>query len=125
MLPNRQHPTRLLALLAGVLLALTARSTNPYRPDPQTLLGRWRAESFDLHGLKVPLGPILDVRQDALVVSGESFPIERFEVDGKEVTAWLSSGIGLSFIFENPNRVYFSIPLLGYRIYYNRMPMMT
>ncbi len=113
---------RLFASLVWLLILIAplgACTTFPL--EPASLKGRWRAESFNLQGLKLPLGPELSITEHALAAGGETLGIDRIEQKDREVTAYLKSGLGLTFVFVNPDRMYFALPLIGYRIYYRRI----
>lgn len=107
------------ALPLTILLALAACGKGL---DSRVIEGHWVAENFRFYGLKLPIGPDLQIDAKSLRLSTdlEPIPLTAVEVDGNEVTLQTSLGVGLVFNFENENRMYFSIPILGDRIYYQR-----
>lgn len=50
----------------------------------------------------------------------EPIPLKSVKVDGNEITLETSLGVEIVFNFEDKDRMYFSIPILGKRIYYQR-----
>lgn len=107
------------ALPFTILLALAACGKNL---ESRIVEGHWVAENFRFYGLKLPIGPDLQIDAKSLSLSTglEPIPLNAVEVDGNEVTLQTSLGVGLVFNFENENRMYFTIPILGDRIYYQR-----
>lgn len=107
------------ALPLTILLALAACGKGL---DSRVIEGHWVAENFRFYGLKLPIGPDLQIDAKSLRLSTdlEPIPLTAVEVDGNEVTLQTSLGVGLVFNFENENRMYFSMPILGDRIYYQR-----
>lgn len=107
------------ALPLTILLALAACGKSL---ESRVVEGHWVAENFRFYGLKLPIGPDLQIDAKSLRLSTdlEPIPLTAVEVDGNEVTLQTSLGVGLVFNFENENRMYFSIPILGDRIYYQR-----
>lgn len=107
------------ALPFTILLALAACGKSF---ESRIVEGHWVAENFRFYGLKLPIGPDLQIDAKSLRLSTdlEPIPLTAVEVDGNEVTLQTSLGVGLVFNFENENRMYFTIPILGDRIYYQR-----
>lgn len=107
------------ALPLTILLALAACGKSL---ETHVIEGHWVAENFRFYGLKLPIGPDLKIDAKSLRLSTdlEPIPLTAVELDGNEVTLQTSLGVGLVFNFENENRMYFSIPILGDRIYYQR-----
>jgi len=103
------------ALAIGIALAGCAKE------DGQRIIGTWRAERLDLMSLKLPLGPELEVRPDALT-AGDAvrIPIAAITQDGDEVTLDTDSLIGMTFYFVEADRMYLELPVAG-RIYYRRV----
>lgn len=106
-----------LALGAALLLAGCGQKI-----DPKKIEGRWLAENYRFQGLKLPISPDLQIseKQLALGMGLEPLPLKGLEADGKEVTLLTEFGIDLVFSFENDDRIYFTVPVLGERIYYQR-----
>lgn len=109
---------------AGALLALALAGTLPgcAREDGSRLLGHWRAERFELMGLKLPIGPELNITRDQLSGAGGelALPIAGITQDDDEVTVDTEANIGLTFYFVEPDRMYVKLPLVE-RIYYRRV----
>jgi len=109
---------------AGALLALALAGTLPgcAREDGSRLLGRWRAERFEVMGLKLPIGPELNITRDQLSGAGGELvlPIAGITQDDDEVTVDTEANIGLTFYFVEADRMYVKLPLLE-RIYYRRV----
>ena len=106
-----------LALGAALLLAGCGQKI-----DPKKIEGRWLAENYRFQGLKLPISPDLQIseKQLALGMGLEPLPLKGLEADGKEVTLLTEFGIDLVVSFENDDRIYFTVPVLGERIYYQR-----
>ena len=92
-----------------------------YRPAPDTIQGAWRAESFDLRGLKLPISPEIEFTSNSMNTAGQALRIERIELKGPEVTVYFPTNVGLTFAFESKDRMFFALPFIDYRIYYNRI----
>lgn len=109
---------------AGALIALALAGTlsGCAREDGSRLLGRWRAERFEVMGLKLPIGPELNITRDRLGGAGSelALPIAGITQDDDEVTVDTEANIGLTFYFVEPDRMYVKLPLLE-RIYYRRV----
>lgn len=109
---------------AGVLLALVLACTMQgcARGDGSRLLGHWRAERFEVMGLKLPIGPELRITRDKLAGGGGELmlPIAGITEDDDEVTVDTEANIGLTFYFVEPDRMYVKLPLVE-RIYYRRV----
>jgi len=108
--------------VAGALLALSLACTLPgcAREDGSRLLGRWRAERFEVMGLKLPVGPDLNITRDQLAGGELMLPVAGITQDGDEVTVDTEANIGLTFYFVEPDRMYVKLPFLE-RIYYRRV----
>jgi hypothetical protein len=104
-------------LAAALLTACTANNT-------ERIVGHWEAESFQLQGLGLPIGPQLDIDAHALRVSGTevSVPITRMSSKGDAITLVVPAGIDLTFHFERTDRMYIDLPLLGPIFYQRRAP---
>ena len=109
---------RLLLILFAVLFLQGCNQ----RVDPQKIQGRWLAENFRFQGIKLPISPDLQISeaQLALGMGMDPVPLTGIESDGSEVTLQTAFGIDLVFSFESDDRIYFTVPLLGERIYYRR-----
>ena len=104
--------------LSVLLLAITACS----QPEPRSIEGHWVAENFRLQGLKLPIGPNLYITPDSMGLGGgmPAVPLVGIESQRDEITLKTEIGFDLVFAFESKDRMFFEVPLLGYRIYYQR-----
>lgn len=71
--------------------------------------------------LKIPIGPEFLITKDELVnfETDLHIPIKSISQNGNEFVINFPVGIGLSFYFDGPDRMYFDIPFAG-KIYYQR-----
>lgn len=92
------------------------------KEDGSRIIGHWRAERFELMGLKLPLGPELEITRTMLAAgeTGVRVPLTGLTEDDDEVTLETEANIGLSFHFVEADRMYVEIPFVD-RIYYRRV----
>lgn len=111
---------RLVRVALSSLLALGLAGCA--KNDDVRILGHWRAEPFKAGSLIIPISPEFVIRKEELAAVGTDLhiPITSISHDGDEVTVNTTGGIGLSFYFENSDRMYFDVPLFG-KIYYQRV----
>ncbi|WP_369090737.1 hypothetical protein [Massilia sp. X63] len=103
--------------MAGLVLVTAGCA----REDGGKIIGRWRAERFEVMSLRLPIGPELTISRDKLVAGSElAVPIDAIEQDGDAITLNLPMHVGLSFQFVDDNRMYVDLPLVD-RIYYRRV----
>jgi hypothetical protein len=90
--------------------------------DPKIIEGHWVAESFRIQSLKLPIGPDLFISRDSFGLGSGLEPVELIgiEADGSEVTLKTKFGFDVVFYVENKDRMYFTVPFVGDRIYYRR-----
>lgn len=95
------------------------------RPDSKIIEGHWVAEAFRVESVSLPIGPELHITQNQLWLGTSTAPVKLRGIiaDGKEVTLKTEVGLNIIFSFENKDRMYFSIPFVGERIYYKRDTM--
>lgn len=95
------------------------------RPDPKMIEGHWVAESFRVESVSLPIGPDLYITQNQLGLGAGTAPVKLtgISAEGKEVTLKTEVGLNIIFTVENKDRMYFSIPFVDDRIYYNRDAM--
>lgn len=107
------------ALFITLLLAVTACSQ---RPDPRIIEGHWVAENFRIQSIKLPIGPDLFISKDSIGLGSGMAPVQLTGIgaDGSEVTLKTEFGVDVVFAFENKDRMYFTVPFIGDRIYYQR-----
>lgn len=94
-------------------------------PDPKNIEGHWVAEEFRVESVSLPIGPELHITQNQLWLGTSTAPMKLRGIiaDGKDVTLKTELGLNIIFSFENKDRMYFSIPFVGERIYYKRDTM--
>lgn len=92
------------------------------KQDGSRIIGHWRAERFELMGLKLPLGPELEITRTMLATgeAGVQVPLIGLSEDDDEVTLETEANIGLSFHFVEADRMYVEVPFFD-RIYYRRV----
>lgn len=95
------------------------------RPDPKIIEGHWVAEAFRVESVSLPIGPDLYITQNQLGLGTGTAPMKLrgISAKGEEVTLQTEIGLNIMFTFESKDRMYFSIPFVADRIYYNRDPM--
>lgn len=105
-----------LAVLASI--AATACSKHE-RPE---ILGHWRAERWQLYSVGLPVGPDIVIREHAISSPGASASIPLKGISRSDDSALLDLpyGVGVSFYFDGPDRMYLKVPLIG-RVYYRRV----
>jgi hypothetical protein len=112
--------------LAGLILALLLAGCS--RPDPTVILGNWKADSFAIEGLKVPIAPNFEVTRNQLILkSPDGTPVQalalaqiRAESDKIELEFKDGLGISLEFTVERADRVHFKMPFIGTNIAYSK-----
>ena len=92
------------------------------QPEPRSIEGHWVAENFRLQGVKLPIGPNLHITPHSMSLGGgiPAVPLVGIESQRDEVSLKTEMGVDLVFGFESKDRIFFELPLLGYRIYYQR-----
>ena len=109
----------------ALLLLLVACS----RPDPTVILGNWRAESFAIDSLKLPIAPSFEVTRNVMILkspTGEPFqtlPLVAIKAEGQTIELEFRDGLGVAIVFivDSRDRVRFKVPLVGYTIAYSRV----
>lgn len=109
----------------ALLLSLIACSS----PDPTVILGNWRAESYTIDSLKLPIAPSFEVtRNEMILKSPDGVPFQRLalaaiKAEGKTVELEFRSGVGVSIVFvvDSRDRIRFIVPLVGFTVAYNRI----
>jgi hypothetical protein len=107
------------------LLVVQSCSFFAFEASPGMVIGSWRSDRFDFEGLRLPLAPNIEVSETALVLVAqgrrESLRLESIEADGDTVTVnFRDLPAGLTFHFENRDRMYFAVPLVGTRVYFTK-----
>lgn len=116
------------SFLAAILLAIGGVLAACSRPDPTVILGNWRADSFAIEGLKVPLAPNFEVTRSQLILKTpdgvplQALPLSQIRADGDTIELEFKDGLGVSLVFkvERANRVHFKVPLIGVDIAYSK-----
>ena len=104
-----------LLIVLGLALAGCAKE------DGSRIVGKWRAERFEMMSFKLPVGPELEITRNELSTGSEvSIPISAITQVGDNVTLETTGSIGLTFHFVEPDRMYFELPVVG-RVYYRRV----
>ena len=108
----------LMAALSVLLLAVAACSQS----EPRDIEGHWVAENFRLQGLKLPIGPNLHITPHSMNFGAgiPAVPLVGIEAHKDEITLKTEVGVDVVFAFESKDRIFFEVPLVGYRIYYQR-----
>lgn len=103
----------------SVLLVVMAACV---QPEPRSIEGHWVAENFRLQGLKLPIGPNLNITSNSMSMGDgiPTVPLVGIELQRDEVSLKTEMGVDLVFTFESKDRIFFEVPLIGYRIYYQR-----
>lgn len=104
------------AMLAAAVLLACGKS------DGNRILGHWRAERFVAQGISVPMGPEFEVTPSAVrSPDGEiEIPISAITAKGDDVTLEGPLSLGLSFHFEDADRISLDLPFVG-KLYYRRI----
>ena len=110
--------TRFIGLAFLLILGLSSCS----KGDGTRIYGRWHADRFKLQGLYVPIGPDIVITEHELHVLETDIHvlIGSISEKGNEVIVNLPLALGLSFYFEDTDRMFFDVPLAG-KIYYQRV----
>lgn len=98
------------------------------KPDPTVILGNWRAESFKLDSLNLPIAPSFEVTRNELILKApdgtliQKLPLAAIKAEGKTIEIEFRDGLGVSLTFnvDSRDRISFKVPLIGYLITYNR-----
>jgi len=114
--------------LAALALMLVAFLAGCGRPDPTLILGKWRAESFVVEGLKLPIAPNIEVTRSELILrtpEGKPFqrlPISAIAAEGDRIELEFRDafGVGLVFTVESKDRIRFGVPLTPMNVIYLR-----
>ena len=106
-------------LALGLLMACS-------KPDGNRILGHWRAERFAAQGISVPMGPEFEVTPDAIRSPGGDIeiPISAITAKGDDITLEGPMSLGLSFHFEDANRISVNLPFVG-KLYYRRVELIA
>lgn len=107
--------------MLAVALALLVQGCA--KEDGSRIFGHWRAERFEVAGLKLPVGPELHIAPHMLSSAGGDLqlPITGMSEEDDEVTLDTEASIGITFHFVESDRMYVELPFMD-RIYYRRVP---
>jgi len=102
------------------LVALTM--TGCSKSDGPSIIGHWRAERVQVLSAHLPIGPDFVVSQHELASPDAEvqIPIAGIESKRNEAIVDFAYGVGLSFYFDGPDRMYVQVPLAG-KLYYRRV----
>ena len=108
--------------LAQALLVVLVATACDQRTDPQIIEGHWIAENFRIQSIQLPIRPDLFISKSSLGLGLGLEPVQLsgIEADGSEVTLKTKFGFDVVFHVENKNKMYFTVPFIGDRIYYKR-----
>jgi hypothetical protein len=106
---------------AAVLAALVLVTACSKQAAP-SILGHWQAERVSVFSAQLPIGPDIVVSEHAISSpdAGVGLTVKGIERNGDEATVDLAYGVGLSFYFDGPDRMYLKVPLVG-PVYYRRV----
>ncbi len=115
------------ARLAGLTLLVCLVSCS--KPDPTVILGNWRAESFTIDSLKLPIAPSFEVtRNEMILKSPDGVPFQRLALatiraEGQNVELEFRDGFGVALVFivDSRDRIRFKVPLMPLDIAYKRI----
>ena len=116
---------RALCILFFLLIA-GCTSSEEQRIQKEHIYGNWEAESYDLDGLKIPLGAKIEVAPNKLnFIAGDSkqeFQLSSITLeDEDQVVLSIKNGIGITFHMLSPKKMYFQIPIIGTKIIYDKL----
>jgi DNA-binding beta-propeller fold protein YncE len=98
-------------ILAGVLVSIIVGST-VYLPQPEqrnhqyNFLLAWGSQGFGLGQFNYPAGVAVDSSGNVYVIDSGYSRVEKFTGSGSFITAWRSSGFGLSVAVDSSGNVY-------------------
>ncbi|VVD31866.1 conserved exported protein of unknown function [Paraburkholderia dioscoreae] len=106
-------------MLALSTLAFAAACS---KSGPPTIIGHWRAERVQVFSAQLPVGPEIVVSEKEISSPGTDvdMSVHGFEAKSGQVTIDLAYGVGLTFYFDGPDRVFLKVPLVG-KVYYRRV----
>jgi len=98
------------------------------KPDPSVILGSWRAESFKLDSINLPIAPHFEMTRNELILKSpdgailQKIPLAALRARDNIIEVELKDGFGISFEFlvESRDRIQFKVPLMPFSIVYNR-----
>ena len=99
------------------------------KPDPTIILGSWRAQSFQLESLKLPISPSFEVTRNELILKSpdgvlvQKIPLNAIRAEGKNIELEFKNGFGVSveFIVESRDRIHFIVPIVAFDVAYDRV----
>lgn len=109
-------------MAASVMLAACSK------PDPTVILGKWKADSFALDSLKIPLAPNIEVTRSQLILEApdgshlQAFDLSAIRADKDGIELELKDGLGMSLAFkvESASRIHFRVPFVGTDIAFSK-----
>lgn len=103
-------------VVCGLLLVACSR------PDKSSIVGHWRAERETFFSVHLPVGPDIVINDRSISVpgTGASIPLSSIGQRGDEIILEMPYGVGVSFYFDGPDRIYFNAPMFG-KVYYQRV----
>jgi len=111
---NLRHTA--LTVACGLMLAACSRQDRP------SIIGHWQAERASIFSALLPVGPDIVISEQAVSVPGTEarIPLNGITRKDDETVLELPYGVGVTFIFDGPDRIHLDAPVLG-KIYYLRV----
>jgi hypothetical protein len=111
------RPAGVAAVLAAILLVAGCS-----KADGPSIIGHWHAERVQVASMQLPIGPDIVIKENEISSpdTDTGIPIKAIERKDNEVVLDFAYGLGLSFYFDGPDRMYVKVPLAG-QIYYRRV----
>lgn len=97
-------------------------------PDPTLIIGRWRAETFKLESVKLPIAPNFEITRNELILKSpdnvpfKKLPLSAIRAQGQTIELEFQNGfgIGLEFVIETRDRIHIKIPFTPIDIAFDR-----
>ena len=110
-------------------LSLLLLFTGCTKPDATVILGNWRAESFAINSLRLPIAPSFEMTRNEMILKSpdgatlQKLPLSGIRAQGKNIEIKFRDGFGVSLVFivESSDTVRFKVPLTLFDIVYKRV----
>lgn len=108
-----------------LLVMVGCSASDEQKIKKESIYGDWKAESYDLDGIKIPIGAAFEVTPKKLtMITGDSkqtFNLSKIDIEPEDkIILNIENGIGITFHMVTPNKLYFQIPFIGTKIFYNK-----
>ena len=98
------------------------------KPDPTLILGNWRAESFTIDSLKLPIAPSFEVTRNEMILKSpdgvpfQKLPLAAIRAEDTTIEIEFRDGFGVALVFivDSRDRIRFKVPLMPFDIAYRR-----